>query len=294
MPALNLDVRITLVFAWRQQGWTESHILQGQSFDLSTYENAFYALAQARGKCLGNQGSIPYLRWGILQPGVKPSLNRVIPLSAASGKALIVGTAGDGDAPDTAALIRMRDIGAGRKKFFYLRGMSDSVTTGGGQFIPVTLPPGDPAPVLIQNIQDYIALLGNGLGSVGPLGWIGSNVVTKQNVLSVVADPTDGTLLITFAGNLFPGPFGLDRKTTCRFSGMGKRNPLNKGVQIVHPLTATTCRTARPTGFVPYVSGGAGVVNTTGFLQYGNGVVFRIVERKAGRPLYQSAGKAKG
>lgn len=261
-------IRATLFFSQKGYGWTETGWFDGASTDLNTYFGKIDALAQKRIKLCGNNTFLPYLRWS--QEGVF----RDVALWAYPGSGLQGGTGKDSDAPTTALLLNLRNSTATRRKNVYLRGVWDEGVIAGGVY--------SPTPAYVALMNDYIAqLVADGWG------WLGVNTTTLQNISGVTQQPS-GLVQLTFAGNLFPGPF--PAQFTVNISGVQGAAQVN-GVQRVIASSATICETKNRISIFPWTAGGRGRLNTQDLITIAGGTVRRVVERKAGRPSYLSRGR---
>lgn len=287
-------IKATMIFKWSQgQGWTESHLINGTSTDVSSYITPLRALAQARAKILGTQGAITFIRIGVVVPGTagfrsNGNVQVYTALQNSTGSNEIAGTGGPGDFPDTCALIRIRNADGTRRTLLYLRGMPDGFTIDGGLFDPKK-PDGTPDPGGVSNMNDYITALTVNLAGAGPLGWAGRLVKTTQRLTQTAANP-DGTIEITANGAIFPGPFDGSARIPVRITNTGRRNPLN-GTNLFVPASAELASSAFPLGFLAYGTGGTVNYNTAQFIGYDSALLFRIVERKVGRQLFVSRGR---
>jgi hypothetical protein len=257
-----------MFFAQRTYGWSESAWFNGISNDLNSYFGQIDALAQKRIKLCGITTTLPFVRWS--QEGVF----RDVALWGYPGGGLPGTAAKDSDAPSTALLLALRNGLATRHRNIYLRGIWDEGVVTGGVYTPSV------AYVALMN--DYLAQL-----VAGGWGWLGNNTTT-ESILTNVVQNVNGTVDLTAAAAVLPGPF--PQEATIRVSGVLGASQVN-GVQIVRASSATQFNTKKRISIFPYQAGGKARYSTKDLILIAGGTVRRVVERKPGRPSYQSRGR---
>lgn len=261
-------IRATLFFESEGYGWTETYAREGPALADFGYLTITDALAQKRAKLNGAETYIRYLRWS--QDDVfRDSMGHTY-----SGSGLRGLSTEPSAAPQLALMARFRNAAGTRYKLAYLRGIWDSVSATGGTYTPTVAFTGYWDDFRAKLLQDA-------------WGWVGRNVTTKANV-GTVAQLEAGTVAVTCATNLFPGPYPM--KATVRVSGVQGATQLN-GVHVVQASSATQFTTQNRIAIFPYLTGGVVTYNTETLQLIGQASPQRIVERKPGRPSYKSRGR---
>lgn len=269
MPGLNVT-KCTFAFLQGAQGWTENYYLNGASSSLQPELTRAQTLAQKRVLCSGTQTIITH---------VKVS-NDMVSRDVLVGDASYPGDPGqDSDAPDTALLMyRYGPDNAVRSQLF-MRGIWDDVILAGGEFDF-----GNPG--WTTRFNAFVAELTRS-PAFGFLGRIPAS--SKKSAIATITPTGDGRLDIVTTDNIFNGiPVGTKLKTFV--SGCTGSLSVN-GQQIVTAAAATRVTTLRRIPIFPYTGGGSISYTVPEFKAITRVLIERVVERKVGRPLFQSAGR---
>lgn len=261
-------VRATLFFEQLGRGWTESYWRDSGSASLADQFAIVDVLAAKRIKCSGVQTFLRYAR--VSAEGVF----RDAAVRTYTGAGLPGLSSENSDVPTTCLLVRCRNATFTKLKFVYLRGIWDSIVTAGGTFIP--------GASFTAYFNDFAAALVQ-----GAWGWLGADVTTKVNIANVVQE-LNGTVTITAAANVFPGP--PFPRTTVRIAGVQGAVAIN-GPQIVQATAATICHTTKRIPIFPYTTGGTLAYQTKALIPITQATPDRIAERKVGNVSYVSRGR---
>lgn len=268
--ALNV-AKVTFSFIQNVYGWTESYFLDNPSADLQAELAKGEALAAKRAAMLGAQGTIQ---------AVKVSNEQV-------ARDVIVGASSYGgngakpsDAPDTAVLIKRFGPTPVAQAPLYLRGIWDEVVKEGGVFDFSNGP-------FLAAYNAWKALLVS-----TPLGWgflAKDPAGSDESPVVTVSQNTNGTVSISCTDNIF-NAFATGDEVKIFVSGVTGAAAIN-GSNIAAVTLPNAVTTIKRIPIFPYLSGGKISFTTPKFYKIANTQINRVVERKAGRPLYVSVGR---
>lgn len=274
--ALNV-AKCTIGFQQDTYGWTESYYLNNATVSLTDEAAKLAALIPKRIALSGQQTFVSFAKLSneTLQRDVLLSYYGDINTSPYKG------TSGqDSDFRDTSLLVQRKNLNRTSRAPMYLRGIWDTLVQLGGNFRPSVMWTG------LWN--QYVAELtgANGWGFLGkdPAGPV------KVSIANVVQAANNSVTITTNNNTFTVGQIGT--KIKIFVSGVQGAGIVN-GNQIVVPSTAKICETVKRIPIFPYISGGF-LTNSVPVFNLISAVDYtRAVERKAGRPLYQSRGRAK-
>lgn len=268
--------KCTIPFQQKLYGWTESYYLNNPSANLEAEMTRLISLAQKRILLSGQQTYLSYLKVS------NESKLRDVRVSflGPEGTTGYVGYAGeDSDAQSTALLVRRVNADNTKVAPLYLRGIWDSVVAqGGGVFGP---------PTFTALFNAYRAeLLNYGWGFIAK-----SDASPARVAVSTVISNANGQVIINTSAPTFTVD-QIGAKTRIFLSGIQGAAIVN-GSQIVTPASANSCTTVKRIPIFPYEGGGFLTNSVLAFFPISTVEGTRIVERKAGRPLYLSRGRAR-
>lgn len=268
--------KCTIPFEQGAYGWTETYFLANPSTTLAAEMTQLQALAVKR---IALSGKDTYIRY--LKVSNENTLRDVIAFQYGypGGGALQGNTSTDSEPPDTALLCDRKSSTNVQTAPLYLRGVWDRLCINGGQFIF-----GDPAWVAAFNSFKF-QLTTNAWGMVCK----DPTAPARVQVASVTQTLT-GTIAYTLKANLFTDPAG----TKIRIFASGIQGAVSaNGAQIVTVTSPTACETVKRIPTFLYTTGGYVTWSPQAFTLIANLYQLRLVERKAGRPLYLSRGRAR-
>jgi len=263
----------TYFFTQRETGWSESWY-NGTGLSMGEQITKAQAYANQRSKSLAAQSFIRYAR--ITDLSVTPHPVWVETLGPA-GTGIGGGIASASDFVDTAVLVRVFNAPQTRRKNLYVRGIPDSIIDAGGVYTP--------SAAFNKGIADWMEYLKN-----NGFGWLGVTGAAQGNI-TAMTQAASGQVDIQSSAALF-GALAVGQHVVVRFVNV--LGPLNMNGQwtcIVQSATALT--TLRRVAIFPYLGSGKVRYSGTDLIQVNNGTGVRTVERKGGRPSYQSAGRQK-
>jgi hypothetical protein len=262
------NIRLTMFFEQAGQGFTESYWTTGTDPDVRSYRTAADFLANKRIKVSGEQTRLTNIRLNV--EGVFRDL-----VGGTYPGGGLQGTIGKpSDFVDTALMMRGASADSKFRRSNYVRGIWDEVVTTGGDYVPNA---------------DFLAVLGPFVSALinRGWGWLGRTTRLFAPIATVTQD-VSGAVNFTLGADLFPGPF--PQRVGVRISGVLGAYQLN-GPQVVVATSARIASTAGRTSIFPYTTGGRVLLTTSAFIPFDSVTARRIVERKAGRPSYKSAGR---
>jgi len=268
--------KCTILFQQGSYGWSENHFLAEPSSTLEFEMGKLETLAAKRIALCGKQTYISYLK--VSNETVQRDV-RVKYLGGKDSGALVGRSTVDSDVPTTAILIKRNNTLLSKSAILYLRGVWDDVIIEGG--------------AVRQDSATWTSAY-NGWKAEMLTGWgfVGKDTATpaRQNV-SLVQSDVNGFVLITTAGNVFDVS-QVGKNTKIFISGVQGSASIN-GTQIVRVTGLTTCTTVKRIPIFDYIGGGFVTNYLPKFYSNFDVVSTRVVERKAGRPSYQSRGRSR-
>jgi hypothetical protein len=185
----------------------------------------------------------------------------------------------DSDFTDTAFLVRKTSTVPPSFGFTYLRGIDDDFVEKGGAYTPSA------AMNTAFNlwVAKVVALT---------WGWYGVSGLqpAPQNVGAITVLASGQIQIVLGAALFLIGDVGKNK--LCTVSGVQGAKTAN-GTYIFRVLDPVTAVSLKPRAILPYTVGGKMVFRNRAYIPMTSGSIDRVVSRKAGRPLYQSAGRKK-
>lgn len=182
--------------------------------------------------------------------------------------------------PNLALLLKAQTAGRMRRRNQYLRMIWDSVELEGGQY---TVPQGSTWQTKIESWKASM------LAIPGGVGYMQSTRSAQVNLTSYVQN-VDGTVNLTFGGNLFPLT-DVGKKRRVRIYTARAKSQL-AGMLVVQVLSQTTAVTVNRIAVLDQpVTGWTGSVYTYAFTPTPIIDDQKIVEHLIGRPLLESRGR---
>jgi hypothetical protein len=274
------NYKATFIFEQGPKGWTESYHTNNEPVALSQVMAWANVLAQARADLLGAESELKAIRVSsedVLNDGMLRYVNmKATQLGDGAG------AVPESDDADTAIQCRMENATGARHKLIFLRGIWDNINFTGGKLKKTDI---------IYNLRFQVF--------AGELktrwGWYGvTDAVKRKQVIIGYASNAEGIVTLTTDGAFFEaGEIGLDKFVKVRISRLNKSQSELKGEVVVNPTTATTCKTVQSYGLLPFSSNGRISISTYQVWPCANVLMNKIVTRKAGSPLLESAGRAK-
>lgn len=264
--------KVTLIFESNGQGWTESYYL---NTTLSGDADGVYVpfaqpLSNLRLALLGTGAYLTDVR--ISTYGTP---NKVF--VEADGRQ---GTyAASAAIPNNALLVRCLPLPLGPAKSLFLRGIPQSIIVN-QNYAPTT--------AWVSAYNAWAAFLAP--PAAQPWGWMGVASKVKTPITGYTV--TDGFQVLVTTQTT---PFTVTNppsKINVRFTGINGKSELN-GTQVVIAQTTSSVLTVDQFGVIPWQRGGFVTTQTIGFKAFGYITPERIMTRKAGRPLFEEAGRAK-
>lgn len=270
--------KCTMAFQQRLYGWTENYYLDNPSSDLVAEMTKLETLTSKR---IPMSGAQTYISW--LKVSNEAKKRDVLPrYYGGLGDGAWQGTSvAESDAQNTAFLIRRVGTDNATAAPLYMRGIWDKLVILGGDRVT-----NDAAWNGFFN--SYKAeLVDGGWGFLGK----SSATLAPQDLTAVLQRP-DGRVDLTVGAPLFDGTQN-GKRAKVFVSGVTGAAALN-GTLIVNVTSLTTATTVNRIPIFDW-SGGGKMTNTLlAFIDIANVQTGRVVERKAGRPLYLSRGRARG
>ncbi len=277
MAAVNW-CKCTIPFIQNSYGWTENYSLANPSSTLNAELALLIQLAAKRILLSGGQTRIEYLKVSneaILRDA------QVKYLGPVGGGAMVGSPLSDSEPPDTALLCARKSGTNQQTAPLYMRGIWDILTTTGGGF-DVTNPTWNG---YFNSFVGYLTSNAFGMICKDPAS-------PPRSAVTAVTQLPSGQIEVVVQDNIFSGPFNTT-KFKSFVSGVLGAASVN-GQQIMIASAANTCFTVKPIPMFDYTSGGFLTANVPQFFLIGGLFTRRIVERKAGRPLYLSRGRQRG
>lgn len=264
--------KITFFMRINTNGFTESWYYNGDKTinDLLIDAQGYF---EKRAPLCGTQTINEYIR--ISSIGVTPRQIFVAPVGPGANAPQVVNPP-ESDFADTALLLRCYNSTLTRYKFLYLRGVLDSVVARGGRYIPTGNFSQD-----LGNFKEKI--------KANTYGWLGQSATTSAAVDTII-EQANGQVLITTLSDFFT--VATPPKTqVVRITRATGCTSLNGVALTVLPGGVRTALTIRRIPIFTYQGFARISVATKAQIGFDNASVIRVVERRAGRPSYQSRGR---
>lgn len=268
-----MAMKLTFFFNQRSYGWTESWVDSADVIGDQLIQRCVQYCAM-RVTMLAAQSRMSYVRISFLG---KPRQSFVIKPTGVNGVALGGTILSESDIQNATALCVCKNPGNAKTKLWYIRGVPDNCIKEGGEWLPTA--------AFIKGFADTKAKI-----TETGWGWWGATSIPFEIITAITAQPS-GQNLIAAANNYFAGvPVGT--KLVVRLAGCTGCPNMN-GQQTVIKVTDGTALTLKKIPIFPYLGGGTITKYTRGLVVFNEGVIERAVERKTGRPSFQSAGRRK-
>ncbi len=253
---------------WSEQWWTpDPPSVAQQQANIAQY-------VQTRKAMLGTEVTITYARVSQVQAAGVQFVRQsyVIPVQV-DGKSSL----GSADFPDTRVLVKCYNATKLSVKNWFCGGIPDDLVKPDGTLVV------DP------NWTNALNQLLAGMKTNG-WGWVGvSNNPIPTDLTAVVQNAVTGQVELTFIANFF-GALPKNLHVSILLKDVDGAFNLN-GYQTVIIDSPTTCHTLRRVGINAWNGHGNGTLKAKALIPVNTFVSERTVERKAGRPSYQSAGR---
>lgn len=271
-----MTVKMTYFIQTNTYGFSESFYLAGTP-SRAAVQNLALSYCFFRKFLMGPQSAINYVRFSYLSPpqlqGTKSSW--VSPIASIQGQGTFNS---DSDCEFTRVLCQCYDTTGTRLKNWFMGGVPDSLITTGGTFS------GNPA--WNKAFTDLVNFMTN-----TSFGWYGAASRAAGIVTNVVSGPTgQAQFTLDPTTPIFAG-LPVNYRTRVRNLGIGGSANLNVSLTVV-VKSPTTAWSERRIAIFPYTGGGTMNFNALTVIPIARADTTRAVERKGGRPSYQSRGRA--
>lgn len=266
-------IKNTFIMQTNSYGFSESFLFQSSSGDLNVHIAAMDIIAQKRAALLGNDSFIKAIRVSVERDDLEQPRRGDAFLKYVN---YLGATTPNSDDPDTGVLITMRNLVAQRRRNMFLRGIWDDINNSGGFYLPSIAG--------WQTAFDSwrVAMLAKGIG------WWSDFVAASSPITGyTVAAATQKVSVVTDPGffNPFPAP-----RQRVRIAGLNGQSVLN-GLHVVDPTASGEFDIVKPIAAAPFATPGTATRYATSFEQASTIDAQKIVTRRAGAPLLQSAGR---
>lgn len=268
--------KCTILFQQNSYGWSENHFLPEPSSNLTFEMAKLQTLASKRIALSGKQTYISYLK--VSNETIQRDV-LVKYLGGPTSGALVGRSTVDSDVPTTAVLVKRNNTLLSKSAILYVRGIWDDVIIDGGA-------------VRTDSAEWTSAFNGWKAELLTGWGFLGKDTATppRAAVLNVISN-VNGFVTITTTANVFDaGQVG--KNTKIFLSGIQGAAAIN-GTQIVTVNSLTSCTTVKRIPIFAYIGGGFLTNYLPKFYSNFDVLSTRVVERKAGRPSYQSRGRSR-
>lgn len=267
-----MPLKVTFFFTQKTYGWSESFYANREDIGLAPVPNAV-SMAKARAAMLGNEGRVSYVRFATT--GAQPHQVHIERLGTWADGGIVGRETQPSDHPDTALLLRFQNAAQTRHKLLYCRGQPDELVEAGGLYSPKAYW-GAAGAEWLRWIK------------INEFGWFSRGARTRGNISAIDVQPS-GQIRYTMAAPFFlDGLVGANLQVNVK-SVRGATNV--NGTQIVTVISTTIAESLRPIPTFPYSGGGTMSYYAAAFNLIDTFKTVRAVERKAGRPSYQSPGR---
>jgi enamine deaminase RidA (YjgF/YER057c/UK114 family) len=272
--------KYTFFFTQNNQGWSESWYNLTSGSVPNPNQNAAFINQYAvyRRVFLTNTAILTYARYSLIGPystqGQKNSYVTEI------GN---VGNDRSGDNTFAAVLYRIYDPTLQHVKNWYCRGVNDALFTNGGQFVSVN--------GFTKNVNDFFAAM-----SQFQMGWLGTLGGVQYPVATCVQNAANSWVNLTFnvnpATGFFPfTPYPVGYRLQVRLTGLRGCPNLNGQITLI-VQSPSSARTEDVIAIFPYQVGSGYLMTAPKTVyQVSTADAYRGVERRPGRPSYQSRGR---
>jgi hypothetical protein len=279
-----MAAKFTFFFHQGEYGWSESwHSPTNYTFAQATLAINQYCIK--RSKMLTPNGFIDFGRYSQLQPFALQGFRQSFVIAANGVRGPIPGALPTpGDASFVTALCQIWDATFTHSKPWYIRGIDDASVVEGGELIPTA--------AFSKGFSDTFAWIVN-----QGWGWQG-NLSPLHNLVSAVTQNATGQVDITVLPQPITGAFPftafpIGYRLQIRLFGLIGPGNLNTSLSVVVKGPAT-CTTERRMSIFPWTGGGTMTSNQKTVWPAYQSSLTRAVERRAGRPSYQSRGRRRG
>jgi hypothetical protein len=263
--------KVTLIFSQGKSGWTESWYLGSNTGQFVSEQASVNLIVPFRMALAGNQTSLDFVR---LEDARTTRAVFVMKIGQ-------VGTAGsDSDFVDTRVLVRRVDSTRAKSSRYFMGGIPDICVVQGGVFSPPTF-----WNAAFNKFTTQLRIEG--------WGWVGTNpLVQKKGPITSLVAAAGNQVIIGAAGTPFAGVVVGSR---VRFSVSGIKGAASvNGTWTGVVQDASHVQTIDQIPFFPWVNNtGTLIYNTLAIIAIDTQSFLRTVERKAGRPLFQSRGRSR-
>lgn len=265
------NYQATMFFECLGHGWSETYYRDagGETNLEALAEFDREQLWKKRALCCGSQVTIVAQRTSFTDV-LQDSVLNYLPLQVGQF---------DSEDVNTALLVTMAVQDNTRRKNLFMRGIPDNIVVRGGQ--------------VDRLFAAFINAFGAFAGAIvgNNYGWIGSDVKVEHEVTNYIADVAN-RLVFTTAGAALPvPPTGNKIRLRGKNIGVGGKSVLNRTAVFIR-LGANSCKTNKPTAAFPFPGlGGFLVSRSTAIRTIKNVKIQKVVERKAGKPSFISAGR---
>lgn len=262
----------TAFFELRGHGWSESYFRDGGGeTDLAALADFDrLGLWTKRAKCLGKQATCFAQR---------VSFSDVLGDSVLNYLTLPGNSGFDAEDPNTALLVRFGDATNTHFKNTFMRGIADDVVVQGGD--------------VGRGFALFQAAYNGFVDAVlqGTYGWMGSAVKTQHPLTGYVSDPENRIVFTTAAPALPAADVNGLIRVRGKNIGVGGKSILNK-TMVCSREGDNTCTTKKAQAAFPFMGKACFLVTRTTTLRViRNARLQKVVERKAGKVSYTSAGR---
>jgi len=261
--------KVTFSFAQGVMGWTENYFLASPSTDLKAEMALADTLAAKRIQLSGVQTTIPY---------IKVSNEAILRDVLVQGTDYAGTAIKDSDSPDVAILTYRTATTPAVSAPLYLRGIWDELIVRGGE--------------INRTNTAWIAVYNGWMRQLIRDRWgflAKDSTASQKSEIANVVQQGDGTVRITATNGIF---VGLDptKKLKCFVSGVQGAVGIN-GPNVYKIISGAVVQTVDRLSIFPYTTGGYISFTQPTFYPISDTRIERVVERKAGRPLYVSRGR---
>jgi len=275
--------KFTFTFTQLGYGWSESWYTDN-ILSLSAAQTLMANYVNLRVQFLALQGFCTFARWSILQPFANQGQKQSFVQGADGGVGPVPGFLNNpSDASFTSFLITCKDVLGQHAKPWYCRGNDDVGTSAGG-----TLTPSAKWTTAFNNWVPFM--------KANNMGWWGNNALVHNPVLTVTQLPSGQLTIVmgpTPLGVHAFSPWPVGYRLSIRLFGMQGCFNMNRSL-VVTVNGIDTCTTRDRFGILPYLGGGTCSTNGKQTYVVNSYTPARVVERRPGRPSYQSRGRRKG
>lgn len=275
-----MPMKMTTFFTAGQVGWSESFYF-GTVLDRAGMTTLGQSWVGQRANLMGTGAFINYVRFSVFNaPPAPQGIKNSFVIKAAQNGVPVEGSFGSpADFSDTRILVKCYDSTGLKEKNWFLGGQPDSLVTDAGQ---------------LALDADWLKFFNQvtRFMKTNNFGWWAANSLSSATVGGVIAMPSN-QLSFTVTQPIFaPFPLNPAYRLSVRFAGLQGCVAQN-GPMTVLVTSPTTVLSERRFGLIPYTGGGRCSFTNKIVSSIQTFSIERAVERKAGRPSYQSRGRAR-